>query len=55
MTPSDAEFLRVYLLVAPLILVAFALVVVAITRWQDRREDRRRAEGKPPRWGIDYL
>jgi hypothetical protein len=25
------------------------------TRWLDQRDARRRAEGRPPRWGIDYL
>lgn len=55
MSPSDAEFLKIYLLLAPLLVVGFALVIVAVTRWQDKSEERRRTEGKPPRWGIDYL
>lgn len=55
MTASDIELLKIYLLLAPLLVVGFALVIVVLTRWQDRREDRLRAENKPPRFGIDYL
>jgi hypothetical protein len=55
MTTSDAEFLKIYLLLAPLLLVGFALLIVVLTRWLDQRDARRRAEGRPPRWGIDYL
>ena len=55
MTTADAEFLKIYILLAPLLLVGFALIIVALTRWLDQRDARRRAEGKPARWGIDYL
>jgi hypothetical protein len=48
-------WLQIYTLIAPLLVVLFALGIVALTRWQDKREARRRAEGKPPVWGIDYL
>ena len=47
--------LQIYSLLAPLLVVGFALIIVALTRWLDRRDERRRAEGKPARWGIDYL
>jgi len=55
MTASDIEFLKIYLLLAPVLAVVFALIIVVLTRWQDAHEDRRRAEKKPPRFGIDYL
>jgi len=55
MTASDIEFLKIYLLLTPVLVVGFALLIVALTRWQDKREDRRRAEKWPPRFGIDYL
>lgn len=55
MTASDVQFLKIYLLLAPLLLVGFALIIVVLTRWLDQRDARRRAEGKPARWGIDYL
>ena len=42
-------------LIGPLLVVLFALRIVALTRWQNKRGVRRRAEGKPPIWGIDYL
>lgn len=48
-------WLQIYTLLAPLLVVLFALGIVALTRWQNKREVRRRAEGKPPIWGIDYL
>jgi hypothetical protein len=43
MTASDIEFLKIYLLLAPVLVVVFALIIVALTRWQDAREDRRQA------------
>lgn len=43
MTASDIEFLKIYLLLAPVLVVVFALIIVMLTRWQDAREDRRRA------------
>jgi len=55
MTPSDIEFLKIYLLLAPVLVVVFALVILVLARWQDKHEDRRRAEKRPPRFGIDYL
>lgn len=42
MAASDIEFLKFYLLLAPVLVVAFALIIVVLTRWQDGREDRRR-------------
>ena len=55
MSASDLQVLKVYMLLAPVLVVVFALIILALVRWQDRREDRRRAENKPPRFGIDYL
>jgi hypothetical protein len=36
--------LQIYLLLAPVLAVVFALIMVVLTRWQDEREARRRAE-----------
>jgi hypothetical protein len=47
--------LQIYLLLAPVLVVFFALIMVVLTRWDDKRYARRRAENKPPRFGIDYL
>jgi hypothetical protein len=44
-----------FVLLGPLSVLVFALVVMVLTRWQDKHEDRRRAEKRPPRFGIDYL
>jgi hypothetical protein len=44
-----------FVLLGPLSVFVFALVVLVLVRWQDRREDRRRAENRPRRFGIDYL
>lgn len=55
MTTADIEFLKIYLRLVPVIVVAFALVIVMLTRWPDRGEDRLRKEKRPPRFGIDYL
>ncbi len=35
--------LQIYLLLMPVLAVVFALLIVVMTRWQDAREDRRRA------------
>ncbi len=43
MTASDIEFLKTYLPLSPALLFVVALGVVWLTRWLDRREDRRRA------------
>lgn len=43
LTASDIEFLKIYLLLVPVLAVAFAMIIFAMTRWQDAREDRRRA------------
>jgi hypothetical protein len=32
-----------FILLGPLSVVVFALVIVVMTRWQDEREDRKRA------------
>jgi hypothetical protein len=39
----DIKFLKIYLLLAPVLVVGFALIILVLTRWQDAREDRRRA------------
>ncbi len=36
--------LQIYLLLVPVLAVVFALIMVVLTRWDDEREDRRRAE-----------
>jgi len=42
MTASDAEFLKIYVLIAPVLLVLFGFVMMALIHWQDARENRRR-------------
>lgn len=42
MTASDAEFLKVYVLLAPVLLVLFGFAMMAMIHWQDARENRRR-------------
>jgi hypothetical protein len=44
-----------FILMGPAFLLLFVPLILAMTRWQDRREIRRRAENRPPRFGIDYL
>lgn len=44
-----------FALLGPLSVLVFAVVILLLTRWQDKREERRRAENRPPRFGIDYL
>lgn len=44
-----------FVLIGPLSVFVAALVILVLSRWQDKREARRRAEGRPRRWGIDYL
>ena len=44
-----------FVLMGPVSVLVTALVVFVMTRWEDAREDRRRAEKRPPRFGIDYL
>ena len=44
-----------FILMGPAFLLLFVPLILAMTRWQDRREIRRRAEKRPPRFGIDYL
>ena len=34
--------LEIYVLATPLIVIAVAVIVILLTRWQDAREDRRR-------------
>jgi len=43
MTASDVEFLKIYVLLSPALLFLVALGVVWLRRWEDEREDRRRA------------
>ena len=43
MSASDIEFLKIYLLLAPVLVVVFALIILVLTRLQADREDRRRA------------
>jgi len=44
-----------FVLFGPLFVLVVALLILVLARWQDRREDGRRAETRPPRFGIDYL
>lgn len=44
-----------FILTGPAFVLVFALIMVMLTRWDDRRDERRRAEKRPPRFGIDYL
>jgi uncharacterized membrane protein len=44
-----------FVMMGPVFVLVTALVILVLTRWQDRRENRRRAEKRPPRFGIDYL
>jgi hypothetical protein len=44
MTASEIEGLKILVLAMPAIVVAMALFVVWLTRWQDAREDRRRTQ-----------
>ncbi len=41
MTSKDDELLKIYLLVAPFLVVGFGLVMYWFTGWLDRREQRR--------------
>ena len=41
MSASDIEFLKIYVLLSPALLFLVALGVVWLTRWLDRREERR--------------
>jgi hypothetical protein len=36
-------WLEIYVLLSPVLVVCVALLVIPLTRWQDEREDRRRA------------
>jgi hypothetical protein len=36
-------WLQIYALLAPVLVLVFALIMVVLTRWQDEREQRRRA------------
>jgi hypothetical protein len=49
MTASEIEGLKILVLAMPAIVVAMALFVVWLTRWQDAREDRRRGQTMRPR------
>lgn len=44
-----------FVLIGPASVLVFAVVILVLTRWQDKHEERRRAEKRPPRFGIDYL
>jgi len=39
--------LQIYLLLAPVLVLVFAMFIVVMTRWQDAREDRRRTAKGP--------
>lgn len=44
MSASDIEILKIYVLLSPALVFLLALGVMAFARWQDAREDRRRAQ-----------
>ena len=44
-----------FILLGPATVLVCALLILVMAHWQDAREDRRRAEKRPPRFGIDYL
>jgi uncharacterized membrane protein len=44
-----------FILTGPAFVLVTAVVILVLTRWDDKREARRRAEKRPPRFGIDYL
>lgn len=44
-----------FIMMGPAFVLVFAIVTVVLTRWEDERDERRRAEKRPPRFGIDYL
>ncbi len=48
MTASDIEILKVYVLISPALVFLLALGVMWLARWQDAREDRRRAQRAVP-------
>lgn len=41
---STLSWLHVYGLLAPVLVVGLALLTVKLTRWQDRRDRRRRSQ-----------
>jgi hypothetical protein len=45
---TELDLLKVLALTTPVLIVLMALLVVWLTRWQDAREDRRRAERSTP-------
>lgn len=44
-----------FAMLGPLSVFVFALLILVLAHWQDKHEARRRAENRPPRFGIDYL
>jgi hypothetical protein len=44
-----------FILTGPIFVLVSAVAILALTRWHDKHEERRRAEKRPPRFGIDYL
>ena len=44
-----------FVLLGPLSVLVFAGVILLLTRWQDKHEEGRRAEKRPPRFGTDCL
>ena len=48
MTASDIEILKIYVLMSPALVFVLAIGVMVFARWQDAREDRRRAQRVMP-------
>jgi hypothetical protein len=45
---TDHEWLQIITLATPVAILLMALLMVWLTRWQDEREDRRRAQRAVP-------
>jgi len=48
MTASDIEILKIYVLLSPVLVFLVGLMAMWIARWQDARDDRRRAQRALP-------
>ena len=48
MTASDIEILKIYVLLSPALVFLLGLGAIWIARWQDARDDRRRAQRAVP-------
>jgi len=44
-----------FILMGPASLILFVPIILVLTHLDDKRDARRRAEKRPPRFGIDYL